>query len=298
MKRLLLIDANSLVYRSYFALPPFTGPDNEPTGAIYGLSSILLKIFRENKPDYAAAAYDRPEPTFRKKEFKEYKITRPPAPNDLIRQLQESQTLFKLFGIRSFEAPGFEADDIIATLARKFEDENELRIVILSGDLDSLQLVKTDRVVVWVPQKGVSNLAVYDEPAVLKRFGVGPSQMPDYKGLVGDKSDNIPGVSGIGPKTATAIIREFGCLEDFYDLSPSPKTPVFKKLIEGQEKAILSKQLAKLCFDVPLEISGLHELKLEEPDTRKLARYFEDKGFKSLVSRLESDKIKKIESGF
>jgi DNA polymerase-1 len=298
MKRLLLIDANSLVYRSYFALPPFTGPDNEPTGAIYGLSSILLKIFRENKPDYAAAAYDRPEPTFRKKEFKEYKITRPPAPNDLIRQLQESQILFKLFGIRSFEAPGFEADDIIATLARKFEDENELRIVILSGDLDSLQLVKTDRVVVWVPQKGVSNLAVYDEQAVLKRFGVGPGQMPDYKGLVGDKSDNIPGVSGIGPKTATAIIREFGCLEDFYGLSPSPKTPVFKKLIEGQERAILSKQLAKLCFDVPLEISGLRELKLEEPDTRKLARYFEDKGFKSLVSRLESDKIKKIESGF
>lgn len=286
---LLLIDANSMIYRCFFALPPLTNDRGEPTGAIYGLSSILLKIFRESPPDYAAAAYDRPEPTFRKQIFEDYKIQRPPMPSDLVLQLQETANLFRLFNIRVFEAPGFEADDIIATLANKFKNEENLQIIILSGDLDTLQLVQKNKIVVWTPQKGVSQLTVYNEEAVFRRYGVRPEELPDYKGLVGDKSDNIPGVAGIGPKTAEMIIRQFGRLENFYELMPSVKTSssVFRKLAVGKEQALLSKKLAILRSDVPLKIERLEECRVGKINWPGLVDYFLHQGFVSLASRLK-----------
>lgn len=287
MKKLLLIDANSLIYRCFFALPPLTNSQGEPAGAIYGLSSILLKIFKESPPDYAAAAYDRPEPTFRKQAFENYKIQRPPMPDDLVLQLQETADLFRLFNIRVFEAPSFEADDIIATLARQFKKEKDLQIIILSGDLDTLQIVDNEKIVVWMPQKGVSQFTVYDEAAVLRRYGIQPSEMPDYKGLVGDKSDNIPGVAGIGPKTAAKIIQQFGRLEDFYELVPSAKAPssVFQKLAAGKEKALLSKKLAVLRTDAPTNIEQLEECRIGEINRAELVDYFKNRGFVSLAGR-------------
>lgn len=284
----MLIDANSLIYRCFFALPPLTNSQGEPVGAVYGLSSILLKISKESPADYAIAAYDRPEPTFRKQAFEGYKIQRPAMPNDLVLQLQETANLFRLFNIRVFEAPGFEADDIIATLANRFKKEKDLQIIILSGDLDTLQVVDNEKIIVWMPQKGVSQFSVYDEEAVIRRYGIKPKEMSDYKGLVGDKSDNIPGVAGVGPKTAAMIIQQFGCLEDFYELAPSAKAPssVFQKLAAGKESALLSKKLATLRIDAPVDIGQLEECRVGKINQAGLIDYFKDQGFVSLANRL------------
>ena len=154
MKKLLLIDANSIIHRSFHAIPPFTAPDGRPSGAIYGIASILLKLWREEKPDYAAALFDRPEPTFRDEKYAEYKAQRPPAADELISQIIEAHNLFQAFGIKTFEKARYEADDLIATLAIKFKDIPDLQVVILTGDRDTLQLVEGDKLVVKTPGRG------------------------------------------------------------------------------------------------------------------------------------------------
>src|SRR5271170_2642242 len=146
MKQLLLIDANSIIHRSFHALPPFTGPDGRPTGALYGISAMMLTLWRTMKPDYAAALFDTPEPTFRDKKYAEYKAQRPPTASELIKQIIEAPTLFESFGVKVFKKPGFEADDLIATLAEQFRGEPDVQVVILTGDRDTLQLVENDKV--------------------------------------------------------------------------------------------------------------------------------------------------------
>ena len=217
MKTLFLIDAHSLIHRSFHALPPLTTPEGEPIQAVYGLASILLKILREDKPDYLVACFDRPEPTFRKEEYVEYKAQRPKTPDNLLPQLLRARELFSNFGIETLEAAGFEADDLIATLAERFSaksgsppeadgplahasggksearnstklslrGEPDLKIVILTGDLDTLQLVSRDKVVVRTFRKGVSDTFTYDEKAVQDRYGLKPHELIDYKALVG-----------------------------------------------------------------------------------------------------------------
>src|SRR3989344_1394346 len=217
MKTLLLIDASALIYRFFHALPPLTDLNSEPIQAIYGLTNVHLKILREQKPDYLAAALDRPEKTFREEQFENYKIHRPPAPNDLIAQIKKLPEVFSAFAIKTFEKPGFEADDIIGTLVERFSQEPDLKIVILSGDLDVLQLVENDKVVGEIIKTGVTDTLVYNEKKVEERYGLKPIQLPDYKGLIGDASDNIPGIKGIGPKGATEVLKEFGTLEGVFE---------------------------------------------------------------------------------
>jgi len=292
---LLLIDANSLIHRAYHALPPFTSPEGKPTGALYGLASILIKIFREGMlnndvPKFIVAAFDTPEITFREKEYKEYKITRPPAADDLISQLKEAQRLLQLFGIKTIKLPGWEADDLLATIASRFKASEAIKkVVILSGDLDMLQMVKDDKVVAIMPQKGISNTVVYDETSVFKRFGVAPKLLADYKGLVGDKSDNIPGVPGIGPKTAANVISKFQNLENLYreiDEVGLPDLKLQSKLQEYKDQAFLSKKLATLDQSAPVEVS-LEELRLPAAvDGKQITVYFEELGFNSLIDRL------------
>lgn len=292
---LLLIDANSLIHRAYHALPPFTSPAGKPTGALYGLSSILIKLLREGllnngAPKYAAAAFDTPEPTFRKKEYREYKITRPPTADDLVAQLKEAHSLLALFGIKIFELPGWEADDLIATLASNLKSGSAIdQVIVLSGDLDVLQMVCGEKVVALIPQKGISNTVVYDEPSVINRFGVPPESLPDYKGLVGDKSDNIPGVPGIGAKTAAVLLNRFGRLEVLYKeieevgLSDSK---LQSKLSNYKEQALMSKKLAILDSKAPITFS-LEELRLPTAlNIKRVTDYFEGLGFNSLIGRL------------
>ena len=287
MKQLLLIDANSIIHRSFHALPAFTGPAGEPTGALYGIASILLKLWREDRPAYAAALFDRPEPTFRKQEYAEYKAQRPPAPDDLIAQIIEAHHLFKAFGIATFEKPGFEADDLIATLAEKFKQEADLQTVILTGDRDTLQLIDGDHIVVRTFNKGVSDTTIYDEKAVMEKYGFAPSLMVDYKALVGDPSDNIKGVSGVGPKTATELIKRFGGIEDIFRAVPND--PKLAARLGGREhEAEFSKKLVVLDRHVPLELAGIGDLAIPEtaPDVEE---YFKEKGFVTLLKRFEKE---------
>ncbi|MDI6717640.1 MAG: DNA polymerase [Patescibacteria group bacterium] len=301
MKTLLLIDAHALIHRSFHALPNLTNKDGAPSGAIYGLSIILLKIFKENPHDYAAVFFDRPEPTFRKKLYEDYKIHRPKAPDELVAQLIEARNLFEIFGVKKYEMPGYEADDLIGVMARKLENEKDLKIIILTGDLDTLQLVKDDKIVVETLKKGVSETIIYNEDAVMQRYGISPNQIPDYKGLVGDPSDNILGVKGIGPKTATMLIQKYESVEKIFELFkekeisgsiPEKERNVILKVLENKEQVLLSKHLATINCDAPVEIKNISELKYEGVATKNLISYFAKMGFQSLIKRI-SQKLAK-----
>lgn len=286
MRTLYLIDANSLIHRAYHALPPFTAPGGEPTGALYGLASILLKLIREERPEYAAALFDRPEPTYREKEYAAYKAQRPPIPNDLIAQIVEARDLFARFGIQTIEHPGFEADDLIATLARRFGSAKDLRVVILTGDMDTLQLVKDSTVVVRSLKKGISDTTTYDEKAVLDRYGIAPQQVIDYKALVGDPSDNIKGVPGVGPKTATALLTKFGSLQGILDHLEGDAA-LKAKLFPWRAQALLCKRLVTLREDAPIVQNDIEALAVSF-DTQALSQELAKLGFKTLVERLSA----------
>ncbi|HVN26530.1 MAG TPA: 5'-3' exonuclease H3TH domain-containing protein [Candidatus Paceibacterota bacterium] len=283
MKKLLLIDANSIIHRSFHALPPLTTPDGRPSGAIYGIASILIKLWREERPDYVAALFDRPEPTFRDKQYAAYKAQRPPAADELVKQIIETHNLFEAFGVKTFEVPGYEADDLIATFAEAFKTEPDLQVVILTGDRDTLQLVEGDRVVVKTFNKGVSDTTIYDEQAVIAKYGLAPSRLIDYKALVGDTSDNIKGVPGIGPKTALELVKRFGTVKAMFErLHEDPKLAArygpFKKDAE------LSEALVTLERHVPVAMPSLKELASPE-NPSGVPDYFMEMGFDSLLKR-------------
>ncbi|MCX7616179.1 MAG: DNA polymerase [Patescibacteria group bacterium] len=281
MKKLLLIDANSLIHRCFHALPPLTNKKGEPTGALYGVSAILLKILQTKKPDFAAALFDRPEPTLRKQKFAEYKIHRPPTPNELVLQINNAHQLFESFSIKTLELIGYEADDLIGTLSQKFK--NEAQVIILTGDLDTLQLVENQKVIVETFKKGISQTVSYNEEKVKERYdGLSPAQLVDYKALVGDPSDNIPGVSGIGPKSATEILKKYQTLEKF--LEKGKKEKVYEKIADNKKIALLSKELATINTAVPLEIK-LEDLTFA-PQLSKIEEFFKENDFNSLIKRI------------
>jgi len=290
-EKLLLIDANSILHRSFHALPPFKTPDGNPSGALYGLAGILIKALRERPLRYAAAAFDRPEPTFRKEEYDEYKATRKPTADDLISQLIEAPNLLGAFGIKTLDRVGYEADDIVATMATKFGGEN-VQAIILSGDLDTLQVVRGEEIVVEFPKKGISETSIYDTDAVVERFGVEPKQLADYKGLVGDTSDNIPGVPGIGPKTASKLIEKYESLENMYkdieEVGMSDKK-LKDKLEEFKDQAIMSKKLATLETSLDIDIN-LEDIDITKSfDRKKAISYAEKLGSETLKKRIEND---------
>jgi len=192
-----LLDAHAIIHRAYHALPEFTSSKGEPTGALYGLSSMLIKIIGDLKPDYIAAAYDLPGKTFRHEAYEEYKAGRQKAEPALISQLKRSRDIFKGFHIPIYDHPGFEADDILGTVCeieKKKLAQGELEIIIASGDMDTMQLIDDKKVQVYTLKKGINDTILYDEVAIKERFGFGPELLPDYKGLRGDPSDNIIGV--------------------------------------------------------------------------------------------------------
>jgi DNA polymerase-1 len=293
MKKLLLIDANSIIHRSFHALPPFTTPEGKPSGAIYGIASILLKLWRDERPDYAAALFDRPEPTFRDEKYAEYKAQRPPTAEELVSQIIEAHKLFDAFGIKTFEKARYEADDLIATLAEKFKTLPDVRVVILTGDRDTLQMVEGDKLVVQTFNKGVSDTTIYNEPAVIEKYGIAPKQMVDYKALVGDSSDNIKGVPGVGPKTALELIKRFGTVKEMYkqlDGKAVADDDAELKKIRARfgafkKDAELSEMLVTLERHAPIEIPPIEELAPFE-NTDAAAKYFEKMGFATLLKRI------------
>lgn len=282
-KRFIAIDGNSLLYRAFFAMRYLSTTGGQPTNAIYGLTVMILKILEE-APDYIAAAFDTPEPTFRHQQYEAYKAQRKPTPEDLIAQAPLARELLRAFNIPVIEAPGFEADDIIGAMAKAAESE-DVETVILTGDLDALQLVD-DHTKVMTTVKGVSDTVVYDHDAVVQRFGLTPSQITDLKGLKGDSSDNIPGVPGIGDKTAADLLKHYGTLENLLaHLDDLPEGRVKKTLRENRELAVLSKHLATIVTDLPVEID-IHKYGLREPDYDALRDMFVRLEFRTMLQRL------------
>ena len=215
-KRIVLLDSHAILHRAFHALPDFASPKGEPTGALYGLVAMLLKIVEDLSPDYVIACFDLPDPTYRHEAFEGYKATRVKTDESLVQQINRSRDVFRVFNIPLYEKAGFEADDILGTIAEKMREHKNLEVVIASGDMDTLQLIDNKRVQVYTLRKGIKDTVLYDEKAVKERFGFGPELIPDYKGLRGDPSDNIPGIRGIGEKTAIDLISKFGGIEDIY----------------------------------------------------------------------------------
>src|SRR3989344_5395663 len=262
-KRLVLFDAHAILHRGYHAIPDFSTSKGEPTGALYGLSSILMKILSEFRPDYVAAAYDLPQKTYRHDAYEAYKAGRREAEPELVSQMKRSREIFDCFNIPIYDKPGFEADDILGAIVEQTKNDRDLEIIIASGDLDTLQLVEGERIKVFTMRKGITDTALYNEKEVKKRFGFDPRLLPDYKGLRGDPSDNIPGVKGIGEKTASILVSRLGALEEIYAKLKKDDTKEFteagikeriiKLLLDNEEEAAFSKMLATIHRDVPIE---------------------------------------------
>lgn len=290
-KRLILLDSHAIIHRAYHALPDFTASSTgEPTGALYGLVAMLLKIINDLKPDYIVAAFDLPGPTFRHEAAASYKASRKENDANLDLQLARSLDVFKAFGIPVYSHPGFEADDIIGTIVHKLKKDKNTEIIIASGDMDTMQLVDSKKVQVYTLKKGINDTILYDEKKVLERFGFPPEKLVDYKGLRGDPSDNIIGVKGVGEKTATELIQKFGTIEEIYKVLKKNKVDISERmkkiLLENEEEALFSKTLATIRPDAPIEWKLPEEwrpnFKLDE-----VLELFKTLGFRTLGDRVK-----------
>jgi len=295
--RLVLLDAHAIIHRAYHALPDFSSGSGEPTGALYGLSAMILKLAGDLKPDYIIACYDLPKPTYRHEVYKDYKAGRAEIDDELGQQLVRSRDVFKVFNIPIYEHEGFEADDVLGTIVEKQEKNKNVEIIIASGDMDTLQLVDGKKVQVYTLRKGITDTILYDEEAVIDRFGFPPELLPDFKGLRGDPSDNIIGIRGIGEKTATALIQNFGTIEAMYKTLKKSEKPFekagFKPRIIGllkdnKEEAFFSKMLGEIRRDVPINFSLPEKLWREGVDVESIIDLFADLNFRTLSRRAQN----------
>ena len=322
MKRLVIIDGHAILYRAFHALPiTLTTPDGKPVNAVYGFIRMLLKVISDLKPTHLAVAFDRPKPTFRKKLFKDYQAKRPKAPDDLIAQIDLVHQVVEAMEIPIYEKDGFEADDVIGTLAKqalrsgtkffvavdrpsassglitsskKFAPSPRLLdVIIVTGDKDILQLVD-ENTRVYMPIKGLSLSRLYGKKDVKEKFGIESEQMVDYKALIGDPSDNYPGVNGVGPKTAVELLKNFGTLEKIYGkithVHNFVNERVFRALKQDKEQAELAKKLAKIVTNVPVKLD-LKKAQLGNLDKSKVRKLFEKLEFKSLIQKLSGEKL-------
>lgn len=301
-KRLVLIDGNAILHRAYHALPKLTSRGGTPVNAVYGFCTMLLRIINDLKPEYLAVAFDRPEPTFRHQEFVGYQAQRPKTEADLISQIDKVKELLEAMGIKMFEKPGYEADDLIGTIAGSADSQllspnsQQIETIIVTGDKDLMQLVN-ENTKLYLPVRGLSQGELVNEKGVEKKLGIKPQQVIDYKGLVGDPSDNYPGVPGVGPKTAANLLEKFQTLDNIYQalgknevdkISPN----IVKKLLAGRESALLSQKLATIITNVPIKIDW-EKLKLGKIQNEETIAVLQKLGFKSLVKRFQSPKSEK-----
>jgi DNA polymerase-1 len=279
---LYLIDISSFIFRAFYAVRELTAPDGTPVNAVYGVASMLGKLLDEVHPDYLAIVYDSKEPSFRKELYPEYKANRSAPPDALIPQFDLIEQMISHFGLPSFRQSGIEADDLIATLNRRWIDEDPThRVVIVSGDKDLMALVSA-KTMVWDTMKDIH----YTPHEVIEKFGVNPSQVRDYLAIVGDSSDNIPGITGIGPKGAEALLKEFGTLEGMITAAKAGKIKGKKseQIIEGETQALLSQDLATLREQLVLSISPA-EARLSFDVKPELLEFFKKYNLKQLYTK-------------
>lgn len=287
MEKFVLIDGNAILHRAYHALPPFTH-DGKPVGAVFGFTSMLLKVISDLKPTYIVVAFDRPKPTFRQELFVGYQAGRPAMEDDLVSQVEGVHDIVAALDIPIFEVDGYEADDLIGTLAAqtaKLKVKSEkLEVIIVSGDRDLLQLVNT-YVKMYAPIKGLTETKMYDGAAVIEKYGITPAQIVDMKALTGDASDQYPGVRGIGPKTASTLLQKYETLENLYKNLGELPEKVRTALTDGAEQATLAKKLATIITDVPIKLK-LEACRFHVKDKEKAIETFRSFGFRTLTDRL------------
>jgi len=281
--KMVIIDGNSLVNRAYYALPPLRTRQGLPTNAVYGFLTMLFKVLEDYLPEYISVAFDRKEATFRHDEYAGYKAQRKGMPEELAEQMPVLKDMLDVLGINRLEAAGFEADDIIGTLSRYGEEEG-IEVLIVTGDKDALQLISSGVKVIYT-KRGVSDFELYDIDRVKERYGLSPDRLVDLKGLMGDKSDNIPGVPGVGEKTALKLLHEFGSLEAVLEgLSRMPEGKLKENLSQNVQKALLSKKLAAIHRDIPVVIDT-GECKRPAPNAGNVMKKLSELEFNSLIER-------------
>ena len=284
MDKFVLIDGNSLINRGFYATPPMSSSKGEPTNAVYAFCNMLIKIITDINPKYMLVAFDRREPTFRHAMFTDYKGTRKPSPPDLHPQIETLKNVLDAMDIKRFELAGFEADDIIGTIAHKFQ---QVETVIITGDKDSFQLVD-DNTCVYFTKRGITELDVYNHLNFKEKMGINPIQIIDLKALMGDSSDNIPGVKGVGEKTAINLIQTYNSIENLYENLNEIKGKLFEKLVVDKDNSFLSKKLATINTQVPIE-GELNSYVFPYPFGEKV---------KEIFSRLELRNLLKKENIF
>ncbi len=285
MKKLYLVDVSSMFFRAFYAVRPLNTSKGVPTNAVYGFLSMIVKLLKEIKPDYLAFCFDRPEPSFRKEIYAEYKANRSEMPEDLIPQVPYIKKLTEVLGIPIFEKPGFEADDLIGTLTH-FGQSRDMHVVIVSGDKDFAQLIN-DKVVMYDTMKDI----MFTIEKVIEKWGVHPNHFIDFLAMTGDSSDNIPGVKGIGPKGAQKLIEQFGTLENMYERIDEVKNPnLQKKLLESKEMAFLSKTLVTIDTNMKIPLTE-EDLKLKKANREGLTKVLDELEFSTFKKNLLGNEI-------
>lgn len=291
-KTFLVIDSNAVIHRAFHALPELKTKKGELVNAVYGFLLLFLRAVKEFSPDYIAAVFDFPAPNFRHFKYKLYKANRPETPDDLKSQFPKVKEILKVFNVSIFEKEGYEADDIIGAISKTALKKHiypELEIIILTGDLDILQMVGKG-IKAYILKRGVKDIILYGEQEVKEKYnGLLPNQLTDLRALRGDASDNIPGVLGIGEKTAVSLIKEFKTLDNLYNKLDEVKPAVKKKLFDCKEQAYVSKMLAEIKYDAPIEFD-LRKCLWKGYDKEKIIKIFIDYEFKSLIPRIVDKK--------
>jgi DNA polymerase-1 len=298
MKTVVLLDSHAILHRGYHAMGGFATRDGKPTGALYGFVTMVLRIYEDIKPDYIAACFDLPKPTFRHISYDGYKAGRKKTDDALIAQIKESYSLCEALSVPVYKEEGFEADDLLGTLAEQLKQDKATRVIIASGDMDTFQLIDGDKVTVYTLKKA-NEAVLFTTASVVERFGFTPKYIPDYKGLAGDSSDNIIGIKGIGDKTATELIKKYGTIEEMYEvlnknrqtfLDDGFKERIVKLIEEGEEDALFSKTLATIRRDASsVYVEPVHPWK-ETIDVEKYQAMCDLYEFRSLRNRLHSVK--------
>jgi DNA polymerase-1 len=289
MDKLIIIDSNALLHRSFHALPPLKTKTGQETGATYGFLLTLFKAIDDIKPQYIVACFDIKGPTFRHEMFDDYKAKRPPTPTGITTQIPLTKEVLEAFKIPVFAKEGVEADDLIATICKLLQKES-VEVYILTGDMDNLQLVN-EKIKVYTLGKGIKDTIIYNIDKVKERYGVGPDQMVDFKALVGDPSDNIPGVEGVGKKTAAEIIQRYNNIKNLYE-ELSTDTAVLKPKVKealknNKESAIMSYQLAKMKNNVDINFN-LESCKFGNLNKKEVEQKLLGLEFNSLINKLET----------
>ncbi len=282
--KFIIIDGNSLLFRAYHALPPLTSRTGQPTGALLGFAEMLLNLLEQEKPEAAAMVFDAPGPTFRHERYPEYKATRPPTPDDLKAQVELAHELARALGLTILEVPGVEADDVIATLARRAREKG-YEVLVVSGDRDLVQVVD-EGIRVMATVRGFTDVRMYDRERVIDEFGVAPEQIPELKGLAGDSSDNIPGAPGVGPKTAVKLLQQFGSIDGIYrHIDEVQPARIANSLKEAAEVVKLGAELARVKDDLQLGVEP-EDCRWEGLRADELRRLFVELEFNKLLPKL------------